>query len=403
MSDEKISETLEFLTQIHTAWDNSEQRAALRTRPRRSISYDYIGTESRQSQYLRSLVYNQQTQIFQIPMWHAAYQVTGQFYEGNARLEMPVETLWQYRGCSGALIWLNDDYGGTYFPISALSVAGIIALGKQIEKDWQDGTGIIAPVAWGCLSQLERYSNFIGSGTSLNITVEVIKEAEAPLFPSALSDRYEPEDKLYGTNLPAIYLGYELFMKPPTWASDMSANFGRNANRLDNKTGIFSYDLKSKEPVESRQIEYIMTSRAEINNMQRFFVNKKGRLHSFYAPTWLNDIEPVYDCPAGAMNIITKYSMYWRYFANAKNRNKAIVFYKDTTAEIIEIAGYSTDETGDYGRVMLVSPLRRSINIKDVSLISYLCRYRLDSDTMVIDYDTVSIASTSFSFVEVAQ
>lgn len=403
MSNEKISETLEFFTQIHTAWDNSEQRAALRTRPRRSISYDYIGTETRQSQYLRSLVYNQQTQIFQIPMWHAAYQVTDQFYEGNADLEIPVDNLWQYRGCSGAILWRNDDYGGTYFPISALSIAGIIALGKQIETDWQGGAGIIAPVAWGCLSQSASYSNFIGSGTSLNITVEMMKEAEAPLFPSGLSDRYEPEVKLYGSNLPATYLGFELFLKPPTWASDMSANFKRNANRLDNKTGIFRYDVKSNEPTETHQIEYIMTSRTEINNMQRFFINKKGRLHSFYAPTWLNDIEPVYDCSAGAMNIITKYSMYWRYFANTKNRKKAIIFYKDATAEIIEIAGYSTDATGEYGRIMLAKPLTRPIDVNSVSLISYLCRYRLDSDVMVTDYDTVSVATTSFTFAEVVQ
>ena len=60
MSD-KIVEKLEYKTQIHTAWDGTEQRMALRSEPRRFVSYDYIGNETWQSQYLRMLTFGQQT------------------------------------------------------------------------------------------------------------------------------------------------------------------------------------------------------------------------------------------------------------------------------------------------------------------------------------------------------
>lgn len=400
----KISETLEFLTQIHTSWDNSEQRVGLRARPRRTISYDYMGTETWQSQYLRSLVYSQQTQMFQIPLWHGADRVYDQLYASQANIQLDPKNIWQWRGCSGAVIWTDDNYGGDYFPIAQLTSTGIVGLGKQLAADMSKGSGVICPVAWGCLSQSDKYTNVTGNMTSLNMTVEIMREIQAPPFPITLDQmHYEVEEPFWGKNLPTTYNGYELFMKPPSWANDINATFTRNANRLDNRTGFFLYDLKSVNPTESKEVEYIMHDRVEINNMQRFFMNCSGKLHSFYAPTWLHDIEPVGNCSVGDTSIITKFPYYWKYFSRTNRRKKAIVFYKDRKAEIINIAGYTTDETGDYGKILLESPLTRPINVNTVDMISFLCRYRFDNDAMTTGYEAVDTATTTLMITEVTE
>jgi hypothetical protein len=404
-SDVKLSETIEFLTQIHTSWDNNEQRAAIRTRPRRSISYEYIGTETRQSQYLRSLVYAQQTQMFQIPLWHAGDRTEQKIYQSQAMIKLNPENIWQWRGCSGCNIWVNDRYGGTYYPLVGFTASGEVGLGKQFDVDVEKGTVGVMPVAWGVLSQSDSYVNMTGSVTALNINVELMREAEAPILPTALDPFHnEAEPVLYGKNLPVEHNGYELFLKSPNWVNNMNAKFSRNANRLDNQSGSFLYDLKSAAPTETRELEYALFSRVEINNLQRFFTRMKGRAHSFYAPTWLADIELVEPgAAAGATTLTTKFPLYWKYYANNSRRKKAIVFFKDGTAQILDIAGYSTDITGEFGKIMLDKPLAYNLTTKNIFMISFLCQYRMDNDVMVTNYESVHVANTAFTLMEVNQ
>jgi hypothetical protein len=82
-------------------------------------------------------------------------------------------------------------------------------------------------------------------------------------------------------------------------------------------------------------------------------------------------------------------------------RRIIVIFMKNNTTQILPIAGFTTDTTGERGKVILDSKLKSTIRKNDIAMISFLCRYRHDSDTMTIDYETVEIASTAFSFAEV--
>lgn len=400
----KIAETIDFLTQVHTAWAGVEQRAALRARPRRSVAYDYIGMNSWQSQYLRALSYSQQTQLFQIPLWHAAVAAQGEIYTGETSIRMAKENLWQYRGCSNIMLWLTDEYGGTLFPVTTMASDGILGLGKQIDTDWHAGRTTVCPVAWGVLSQTSKFTNYTGAATSMTLEVEIMREQQAPTLPAAVDEYHDEEmPRLWGNNLPASYNGVELFLWPPAWVDDMTADASRLANRLDNKTGFFRYDLRSTDPNETRELPFVLKGRNEINNMQRFFCRCKGKWRSFFAPTWLQDVELAMDAPAGQNYLLAQFPRYWQYFATGQRRKTLIVFSRNFTNQIIKVAGYTTDETGTYGKIYLETPLKQPLTIKDTLMISYLCRYRHDSDAMTTDYETVDVAQTTFTLMEVTE
>lgn len=402
MADQvKISETMEFLTQMHTTWDNSEQRAALRTRPRRSISYDYIGIEPWQSQYIRAMAYAKQTQLMQIPLWHAAYCTKRGFISGDSTIAVEPSVMWQFRGCSFVQLWTSDKTGGAIYPINMLFGDGTINLKKNLPNFWARGT-VITPLPYAILSQENKFSSVSSDLSSMTMSFELMRETQAPQIPNGLGQDYDEKVKLrYGQNLSKTYDGYELFLTPPAWNNEITANFKRNAYRMDNETGSFLYDLRSNNPTETREIEYVLSSRSEINNMQRFFCRCMGRLHSFYAPTWLNDVELAVDANEGDLYLLTKWPEYYRYFQNISRRKCLIVFYKDGTAEILKLSGYSTDNTGNFGKIFLNSTLKRAINRSSVALISFLCKYRLNTDTMTTDYETVELATSSLSFAEV--
>lgn len=395
---------MEFLTQIHTAWDGTEQRAGLRPVPRRSISYEYIGVKTWQSQYLRALTYSQQTQLLQFPLWHATTSLSRNAYVGDTTLHIPIDRLWGSRDAGAIMTWKDDDVGGTVLPLNTIASDGTLGLSKMLKENCRVGVTVITPIVWGVLRQEDKYINMHSTLTTMQINVELIANQGAPGFPAAMDEYHnEPVPQPWGTGLPATYQGAEVFLTPPPWTDNMNANFTRNANRLDNQSGIFQYDLKSTDPSETKEIEYVTTSRKEISNLQRFFCRCKGRLKSFRAPTWLSDVELAEDAPAGQSYLLARWPLYWKYYANGQRRKTLVAFMRGGSGRLLKIAGYAMDETGQRGKIYLDDPLTMPLRREDVAMLSYLCRYRLGSDTLVTDYESVDVATMDISMIEVSE
>ncbi|EGO65621.1 hypothetical protein [Acetonema longum] len=400
----KISETLEFLTQVHTSWDNTEQRAALRKYPRRSISYDYHGMIPAQSQYLRALSYARQNEQIEIPLWHAACSMTEPAYANMSHVSLSSGDLWQFRGCSGVIFWRNDVDGGERYFLSALHGDGSLKLTEILEKNYSIQGHMICPVAYGYLKPEEDFILYTDSLSDMQLNVELLTDYTATGLPTALDENYfEPWENStpFQHAIPPAYQGVDIFPIPPSWAGDIAGNFTRNANKLDNKSGLVKYDVKSLSSSENKEMEYVLASRSEINNFQRFFTKCKGRWKSFYAPTWLNDMTMTEDAAKGQSYIMVEWPLYWKYYSQMSRRKLIILFLKNGRVQIIPLAGYSTDAAGKYGKVYLDSTLTAAVKKSDVLLISFLLRYRFDNDALIMDYDTAGMATTTISFAEV--
>ncbi|HMM22690.1 MAG TPA: hypothetical protein PKA10_18380 [Selenomonadales bacterium] len=401
----QITETLEFLTQIHTSWNNTEQRMALRKFPRRYLSYEYIGVESWQSQYLRALLYNKQTEQIEIPLWHAASPLPDTTYPGQTQIKLSTDKLWGYRGCRNIILWFSDKRGGDTYAVQALLGDGTVKLGEQIQSIYPGATTTICPVSYAVLQPEDQYAIYDSAHMSMQINLELLTDFTLTPIPASLDEfHFEPwkTKNPWQEALPATYLGAEVFGIAPAWADDLSGRFARSANKLDNQAGVVKYDLKSLNTSESREIDYLSLSRSEINNLQRFFCRCKGRLKSFWAPTWLADMVLTANAEKGQNYLLVEWPLFWKYYRNLARRKTIVVFLNNQTARILTIAGFTTDDAGN-GKLILERPLPEGFRKEAVAMISFLCRYRFDSDTMTTDYETVDVAFTSFSFAEVDQ
>lgn len=399
-----ISETLEYKTQIHTAWDGAEQRLALRQYPRRSVSYDYYGLTASQSQYLRALCYAKQNTRIEIPLWHACCRLTETAYANFSHIKIATVDLWPFRGCSGVEFWHNDQQGGERYFLNALYGDGNLKLTEILESDYPIKTTAVYPVAYGYLQPEDKYTFYTASHTLMQLNVELLDDYALTSLPAALSEKnYEPwgAKTPYQTALPASYQGIEIFPPAPSWTGDLAANFSRRANKLDNESGLVKYDLKSIGSSENKEIEYVLSTKADINNFQRFFCKCKGRWKSFYAPTWLSDLVLTENAPKGQTYLLVQWPLYWQYYAKMSRRKVAVVFLKNGKTKILPLAGYSTDSSGEHGKVYLDNPLTETLQKADVAMISYLCRYRFDTDILTTDYDTTGIATVATTFTEV--
>ena len=404
MADTKISETLEFLTQIHTAWVNTEQRMALRKYPRRYVSYEYIGMKPSQSQYLRALLYSKQTEQIEIPLWHAGCELPEQTFIGQSEIRLQTDKIWPYRGCRKAIFWYDDQRGGDPYILQSLLGDGTLKLGEQMGKIYPARRTTVFPVAYAILQQEDKYNLYTSAHMSMQLNLELMTNEVMVPIPASLDEYHDvpwQTKSPWQTALPTLYMGTEVFPIAPAWNGNIAANFTRNANKLDNQTGMIRYDLKSMDTSETKEIEYIGLSRSEVHNLQRFFCRCKGQCKSFYAPTWLSDMVLAADAPAGQNYLLVEFPLFWKYYGSLARRKTIVVFLNNYTTKILSIGGFTTNDTGEMGKVLLDSPLQTAIRKNSVAMISFLCRYRHDSDTMITNYETVGIASTAFTFAEV--
>ena len=400
----QISETLEFKTQIYKAWDATEQRMALRAYPRRSIAYDYYGMNDKESQYLRALSYAKQNEQIEIPLWHAACRLSEDAYENFSHVKTDIVNLWQFRGCSGIMFWHNDRVGGERYFLKSLYGDGTLKLTEILEADYMARNTMIYPTAYGYLKESDKYSVYSASLATMQLNIDLLDDYSLNALPTVLDENHFEVWKTktpFQDAIPSSYLGADIFPLAPSWTGDLTSNFTRNVNKLDNETGLPKYDLKSAYASENKEIEYVLTSRSEINNFQRFFIRCKGRLKSFYAPTWLNDMSLMQTAAAGQNYLLVKWPFYWKYYSGMSRRKLIIVFLKAGTVKILPVAGYSTDDSGEYGKIYLDAALPVALRKSDVAMISFLCRYRFDSDTLTTEYDTTGIATITTTFAEV--
>ena len=400
-----ISEKLSYLTQIHTSWDGTEQRHALRQEPRRYIAYDYTGMKEARSQYLRALIYHSQTTAIRFPMWHAITLLQDTMYAGQAIIMIPREFIWCYRNIGSVELWLDDERGGKAFEFQYIGADGRLVLTSILTDNWKRHNAKVMPVFYGVLAKDDSFTSRNDAISEMTLNLELLREQNAPEYFPEEYDEWHDETVAPPWNfrhgLPAEYMGAEVWRYTPQWADNLDANFAKNANRIDYETGVFKFDAKSYNPQENREIKYLLHSRQMINNVQRFFMRHKGAWKSFYAPTWVSDFVLKSDGIQGSAVLEVELPWFWKYYNKSSRRKKICVMYKDGTSEIYEVAGYSRDEANTYGMIYLENELRRNIRRQDVRLICFWCRYRFDGDDLNIDYETATTATVSLTLKEV--
>jgi len=400
-----ISERISFLTTILLSWDGSEQRQALRQEPRRFVAYDYTGMNAEQSERLRALIYHAQSSAIPFPLWHAAAQLPDNAAAGQQDIVIPREFLWCYRNIGSVELWLDDERGGSSYDLKYITANGVLGLTSMLTANWKALSTMAIPVFKAVLAVDNSFTARTDDISEMTLNFELLQAQNAPeYYPEQYDIHYDeaiPEVWGYQHDLPAIYQNVEVWQYEPQWADNLDGRFTKNCNRIDYDTGVFKFDAKSYNPSESREITYVLNSRQMINNVQRFFYRHKGTWKSFWAPTWIRDMDLRESAVAGATQLHVKMMWYWKYYNKSSRRKKIVVFLKDGSCQILSIAGYSRDQFSTYGVVFLEQPLAQDIRMDMILMISFFCRYRFDSDDLTIDYETSTIATTSLTLREV--
>lgn len=408
MSGDNIKEQYEYKTSILTAYDGTEQRIKTRQHPRHIMNYEYHAMNTFQAQWLQGMSRMRQSDLYYVPMWHNVACLTEEFIGGKA-LYIGADYMYSFRNCD----WIE-----IYFMHSGVNIVrqvydyrqsddgGVILLKDKIDRKLNPLNTWIFPLRQCSIKSDGELSYIYSAGTNMKMEFEDVLKPTTIDIPYSYISNFDTDIPLYNLyHMQEKYNDKLVFMFTPKWVddSDTTISIDKNINRLDNESGVFTYDLKTTNSYDTNSWQYTLMNKKSINNMIKFFDRVGGMFKSFYCPSWVNDLEPCKDLKYNTNYIYTKFNkLYNFYFTNGRKKS-IIIFTNDYKSYIYDISSwnYETVNKVKLGKVILQSPISVSIPLSNIRMISFFNLVRFNSDTLSLGYENTDIANVTLGFKEV--
>lgn len=188
---------------------------------------------------------------------------------------------------------------------------------------------------------------------------------------------------------------FDLFLTEPNWVRALEDSFRRDT-RVFQSLGIGAAWSNFDETLLGLKAGYLLSGKAEIQDLMDFFDDKKGRWQPFWVPTWQADLV-VTAAIDPADTIITvrdvKYSDFWQ----PNDVTGRFLFFKfpDGSHAVRTVLDAPTSAT-----IRLTSPIGQAVPTDQLDrlLVSFLLFCRFDQDEIEIRFLTDSAAEAALAF-----
>ena len=350
------TETYDFLTAINESFNGIEERTPLRDKPKQQISISFN---------------NMSTDFIE------------QYTDIRRRWAVPFNQEVQYIGTvSGDMIACDVNASDFRADSIALIKSGNDVRIAEIEEVLDDGLKLYAPIneiqdatiapLKICVIDGDIQRNFRLTYVSNSVNFLVVDVSEIiEEVPVQFKDR-------------DIY-----FLEFREEGVDFNSSIGKQQDLIDYDVGLFSTRTRWNNSRFFRNWNPVFKTRVELFNFKKFMFRRLGKFREFWMPT--NERNMILKSTGIITNTIDVelIDVNWR-----DRKNLAFKVNGEWLARNATLVSAVSGNT----RFVLDQPL--NVNARDVEIISYLGLYRLNTDTIEIDFLGNGVAKSSLSLVE---
>lgn len=410
MANTKITEKYEYKTDILKMYNGDEQRIKTRQIPRHFVTYDYSAMDMYQAQYLRGIVRMRHTDTYYVPMWHQPVYLVEDYIKYSKALYIDMDYAYNLLDAEYIMIFFHDDVcdvGVNIIKQVHRYDNEKIMLKKGIRRPLYVKNTFIFPLK-KCSTQPNAGIQYVfNHGTEVGLSFEDLNNSVKTELPYPIWHDYQTDVERYNQwKLPEEYEGKEVWLGTPQWLDDNSVGLAvdKNIQRLDNDTGLFTYDLRDTFSYDVHTYDLYLMNQKEINNFKKFFHRMSGMYKSFYMPTWANDFQVDRDIEAGDNAIYTEFDrMYKFYLANGRKKS-LIIFTKDFKSYVLKIKTYTYEKLKDevtYGKLIFEDAVGFNAKKEDILMCSFFNCVRFNDDALQLNYEANTIAQVTMTVKEV--
>lgn len=363
-----FNETLSFLTAVERAFDGSEQRAQLRDRPRRVFEYSLAVLDGEHA-YFESLLFGWQDRLYAVPVWPERTNLALDADAGATAIvcEVADRTL-----VEGGLLLLYKNTR-TFEAAFIAGIAGdVISVQTPLTRAWPRGTRVY-PLQLAMMNDQTQ----LQYATDRYLTAAVRFTA----------DPVTSDPRLPALPAPETESGVELVRTHTNWRDGMTLSVTADARLHDNSVGPFQVRPRSGLPQLTKQHTWFLKGRPAISAFRAFLGRRQGRAISLWMPTGTDDLLLAADITAGAQALQVRDNGYHQFVSGHPARSRLLLELRDGTWRALTITG--TADLGDGITQLAITPaIPTAITRASVRRLSYLGRYRLNSDDITLTWHT---------------
>jgi hypothetical protein len=355
-----------WLTDVLTAYDNSEQRVKLRAVPRREYEFQALAVGA-DRQRLENALWGWQHRVFAVPIWQDKRTLTAGASSGASSLSLSTtDTEFE---ADGLVVLMNDTL--TVEAAEILSVSSnSLALKLPLQNAWPQGTHVYP-------ARLGR----IGESQKLNRATSDVAE---------LVVNFRLEDAggwLSAQDSTPAYRGLKVLEDRPDWSDGIDAEYLHKIREHDYGTGAVLVEYEGAAPTRIQQFRWFLDGRGEIDRMRRWLYARSGRLTAFWYPGQSHDFTVTQPIGSGSTQITvahTGYALFAKQQAGRKDiriqTKGGAVYYR----RILDASELSSSEEN----LQIDSALGVTLQPEDIRIVSFMSLCRLEQDQVELSWVT---------------
>lgn len=362
--------TLSYATDILQAEDGTEQRICLRLVPKREESFLARTIAASSTGWGDGLIYGDQNTPLTVPEWpHGTFLAQPATAGSNVTLSMVSTADRDFEVGGIAVLWTDE---GHTEQVSITAVAPTSITVSSLANNWGTGTFVLPAHTGSVTGDLESQR------LSANI-------ADLPIA-FHMEHGEDPDVAKPATA--------EVFDVVPYLRQDVRHSFVRMIERLESITYTTAdYEL-GLSPIGSRPFKVWLGNRASVTALIQWFYGVKGRLRTFYLPTYQEDLKVVSGLGTASVTI-QRCGYTTSMFPQASRKALAAVEPNGTITKLTVTAAVDNGVAAGTETLTLDGTCPTG-----TTLLCYLLYGRLESDALAIVWRHSGFADCAMGFVE---
>lgn len=374
-----VTESLDWLTDVLTAYRGDEQRISLRSKPRRSFEYS-SRTNALDSQKLANILWGWQTKPFALPVWNNRGELSANATLGASSLDMATTDLGFTDG--GFAVLFADSSNYELLQIDVVSPSAITLL-TPLAKAWSTGAKIYP-------ADVARLPTGVQSRQPTSLVSEI-----AVMFSC---DPVETDPQLPIVAPSTTYGGYEVVLKKLNWAQPIDTGNDFNFAEIDYQTGNSARFDEFDTPKLNKRFQWVLKDRAAHLEFRALIARLAGRFKAVWMPTWLGDFS-LYSTEVSTATSIKVKTNEFQQMVGVDPALDTIMIVVDGTPMFKTINAVTLGAS--FTTLGLTTTIGTALNQSNVSMISLIHLCRLTADRVTINHLTSEVATVDLNFTTV--
>lgn len=367
-----VTMSYDFKTSIHTSYDGTEQREAMRETPRVAVEFNSLMRPEGVSRLLSDAAEGFQTP-FTLPVPPRRLTLTSDASAGTDTLQVSSAAFWLTQGMD---LVIEDESKQEVVTISSV-VSSTITLLANLTGTFLSGSAVFQASS-ARLPQAPQFSARLPGVWEGAVRFEVDP-----------GTGYQP----IKTSSPTTFEGTEVFETRPNWASPAQITFDEERQVLDPGRGIIQTFAPVGYTRLSRQAGLTFVDAGAAEDFLAFFLRMKGRRGEFWCPTFTQDLLCIETKSSGATTFKVSGVDADAAYSGSSMYSVLAALWPDGDLQVNRVSAVTNDGTDS--EFTVADPWDQQIS-PDTTF-SWCLRSRLATDRMQLSWITQEVSETQFT------